>query len=70
MDEKIDTDAVMPDLPNKLRFTPQEAALLLGVHRSTIYRWMEEGRMEWMQLGVKLKRIPRRSILDQLRIVC
>lgn len=70
MEDEIDLSGIMPDLPNKARFTPKEAAMYLGVHVNTVYRWIDEGRMEGaVQLGVKLKRIPRQSIIDQL-IMC
>jgi excisionase family DNA binding protein len=41
-----------------------EAAELLNVSRWTIYRWIEEGRLEATKIGRSSLRVFRRSVLD------
>jgi len=42
---------------------PREAAQLLGVHISAIYRWMKKGRLSWWRLPSGHKRVSRAEVL-------
>ena len=42
--------------------TPKEAASLLKVHRSTIYRWADEGLLTLYNLGNRLTRLKRAEV--------
>jgi excisionase family DNA binding protein len=48
---------------DKLLLRVDEAAALVGVSRWTIYRWVEEGRLEATKLGRSTLRIFRTSLL-------
>ena len=53
--------------PNKETFddewlTPKEAASLLKIHRSTIYRWANEGLLTLYNLGNRLTRLKRAEV--------
>lgn len=41
-----------------------EAAALLNVSRWTVYRWVEEGRLEATKIGAGSLRVFRRSVLQ------
>ncbi|MFQ6042630.1 MAG: helix-turn-helix domain-containing protein [Candidatus Poribacteria bacterium] len=54
-------------LMNKERFedewlTPKEAASILKIHRSTIYRWANEGLLTLYNLGNRLTRLKRTEV--------
>lgn len=51
----------MIELPNKALFRPDEVAELLGVHVATIYRRIQDGTLEAIQIGA-LYRISRASL--------
>ncbi|MBC8234657.1 helix-turn-helix domain-containing protein [bacterium] len=42
--------------------TPKEAASLLKIHRSTIYRWADEGLLTLYNLGNRLTRLKRTEV--------
>ena len=42
--------------------TPKEAASLLKIHRSTIYRWADEGLLTLYNLGNRLTRLKRADV--------
>jgi excisionase family DNA binding protein len=48
---------------DKLLLRVEEAAAMVGVSRWTIYRWVEEGRLEATKLGRSTLRIFRTSLL-------
>lgn len=48
---------------DKLLLRVDEAAALVGVSRWTIYRWVEEGRLEATKLGRSTLRIFRASLI-------
>ena len=41
----------MKEMPDKLWFRPDEVAKLLSFHRNTIYRWIDEGKLEVSVIG-------------------
>lgn len=43
-------------------FRPSEVARMLGVSRSTIYRWFWEGKIKGIKFGEKNIRIARESV--------
>ena len=45
-------------LVSRLLFTPEQAALALGIGRTRVYRLIAEGALESMKLG-RSRRIPR-----------
>lgn len=47
--------------PEKLALRPAEAAAALGVSRSTIYKWLAEGRLANVRLG-GVRLIPVESV--------
>jgi len=51
-------------LPNKEKFGVVEAAYYLGVHESTIRRWMEQGRIKWTRPGGGHIKITREAIIE------
>ena len=40
----------------------QDAALFLGLSRSSVYKLMERGELLWVKLG-RARRIPRRAVI-------
>jgi len=52
----------MTDLPNKELFRPDEVAKFYSVARSTVYVWIETGKLEAVKVGGKLLRIPREAL--------
>ena len=38
--------------------SPDQFALRVGASRSTIWRMMRDGRLRWMRIGTRLRRIP------------
>jgi len=54
------------DIPNKAFLRPTEVATLLDVGRSTIYQWIDEGKLAAVEIGERL-RIPRSAILSFIK---
>ncbi len=52
-------------LPDRSFFWPVDVARVLGVSRSTVYRWIEEGKLIAIKIGGKYK-VPRRSLIEFL----
>lgn len=52
----------MPTLPNKELLRPDEVAEYFSVSRSTVYFWIETGRLEAIKIGDKLIRISREAL--------
>lgn len=48
----------MPDEP---MMTPEDVADWLQVHRHTVYRWIDEGRLPALRIG-RVYRIPRAEV--------
>jgi excisionase family DNA binding protein len=49
----------MPEeLRDQLFLKPSEVARRLDVHRSTIYKWMDDGELPSVRVGPKTRRIP------------
>jgi excisionase family DNA binding protein len=53
----------MPDEP---MMTPEDVADWLQVHRHTVYRWIEEGRLPALRIG-RVYRIPRAEVLAMVK---
>lgn len=53
--------ASRPEAPEKL-YTVKEAAELLGCHSKSIFRYIQEGRLEKISLGPKSTRISRSGL--------
>lgn len=47
--------------------TPKEAASLLKVHRSTIYRWADEGLLTLYNLGNRLTRLKKEEVENLIK---
>jgi excisionase family DNA binding protein len=54
-------------LPDKPFFRPDEVAKYLSVSRATIYRWIDEGRLQSVRIGEKVVRVRRESVLQLVR---
>ena len=52
----------MTDLPNKALLRPDEVAKYYSVAKSTVYVWIETGKLEAVKVGGKLRRIPREAL--------
>lgn len=52
----------MTDLPDKKTFRPGEVALLLDISPSTVYLWIEIGKLEAIRLAGRTLRVPREEI--------
>jgi excisionase family DNA binding protein len=50
------------DLPDKKTFRPGEVARLLDISPSTVYLWIEVGKIEATRLAGRTLRIPREEI--------
>lgn len=52
----------------RIVYTPLEVAELLGVSKSTIYRWMDAGELPVVQMGEGARKfIPKRPFLERFR---
>lgn len=51
----------MEELPKKKLLRPDECAEYLGVHKSSIYRWLDEGRFKKIKIAGTI-RIPRQEM--------
>jgi excisionase family DNA binding protein len=45
-------------------YRPLEVAALLGVSKTTVYRWIDEGRLKAVKYTTKSKGIPADSLRD------
>jgi excisionase family DNA binding protein len=54
----------MTNLPEKELFRPSEAAKYFCVALSTVYSWIETGKLEAVKIGGKTVRIKRESLLN------
>jgi len=54
---------LMTDLPNKALLRPDEVAVYFSVKPSTIYGWINEGKLNAIKVG-GTTRIPRQAIFD------
>ena len=54
----------MTNLPHKDIFRPKEVAEYLCLSKRTIYRWIEEGRLEAIKLPGGSIRVAREAIED------
>jgi len=52
----------MPNLPDKELLRPDEVAKYYSVAKSTVYVWIETGKLEAVKVGGKLLRIPREAL--------
>jgi len=52
----------MTDLPDKALLRPDEVAKYYSVAKSTVYVWIETGKLEAVKVGGKLLRIPREAL--------
>lgn len=57
----------MTTLPNKELLRPDEVAKYFSVHKTTIYRWINEGLLPSKKIGNKSVRITRKSVLSFIR---
>ena len=52
----------MAKLPDKDLLRPDEVAAYLSLSVKTIYRWIDEGKLEAIKVGEKTLRIPHEAI--------
>jgi len=52
----------MSKLPDKALLRPDEVAKYYSVAKSTVYVWIETGKLEAVKVGGKLLRIPREAL--------
>jgi excisionase family DNA binding protein len=52
----------MTTLPQKELLRPDEVARYFDVHKSTVYRWIDEGKLQAVKIGDKIIRIPLKSM--------
>ena len=53
---------LMNRLPNKELLTPSEVAEYYSVSTSTVYHWVDCGKLLAVKIGGKLLRIPREAV--------
>ena len=53
----------MSELPNKALLRPDEVARFCGVAVSTIYSWIDQGKLEAVKLAGTTLRIRRETVL-------
>ena len=47
-------------------YTPREVAELLGVSKTTVYRWMDAGEIPYVQMGKDAQKlIPKAPFLEK-----
>ncbi len=46
--------------------TPEQVAEWLQVHKGTVYRWIDEGKLPALQVG-RVYRIPRDEVLGMVK---
>lgn len=51
----------MNNLPNKDFLRPDEVANYFSLSVKTIYRWIDEGKLDAIKIGDKILRIPRKA---------
>jgi excisionase family DNA binding protein len=51
-----------PDEPQRLAYKPSEVARLLGVSDTVVYELMASGRLEYRQLGPRLRLVSHAAI--------
>ncbi len=56
---------VLQRIPHKPLFTVAETADIFEVSVRTIYRWIEEGKLQAFFLGEKIIKIPREAIIKK-----
>ncbi len=49
--------------PDRLSYTPDQAAHRLQVERCTVYRWIKAGKLRAVKVGTKLWRVPASEIV-------
>jgi excisionase family DNA binding protein len=50
----------------RIVYTPREAAELIGVSKTTIYRWMDAGEIAYVQMGKDARKlIPKAPFLEK-----
>jgi excisionase family DNA binding protein len=52
-------------MPDEM-LTPEQVAEWLQVHKGTVYRWIDEGKLPALQVG-RVYRIPREDVLAMVR---
>lgn len=45
-------------------YTPEEIAEMFGVTKKTVYDWMREGRLPYIQVGEKTRRISHSDLME------
>lgn len=55
------------DLPDRLYFRPDEVARYFSVSKSTVYRWIDEGRLKSVKIAGSVIRIKRTDILKAVK---
>jgi excisionase family DNA binding protein len=48
-------------------YTVQEAADYLSCTKAAIYKWMKEGRLRYVEIGLRGRRVPESALQDFLR---
>lgn len=57
----------MSTLPNKELLRPDEVAVYFSVSVKTIYRWIDEGKLEAVKVAERITRIERKAALKLKR---
>lgn len=52
----------MPKLPDKELLRPDEVAEYFSLSVKTIYRWIDEGKLDAIKIGEKTLRIPHEAV--------
>jgi excisionase family DNA binding protein len=56
------------DIPEKRRFRPSEVAKILNVTPQTVYRWCEDGRLDFVRVGPWNMWIKRECVVSFISI--
>jgi|LSQX01.2.fsa_nt_gb excisionase family DNA binding protein len=53
-------------MPEEPMMTPEQVAEWLQVHKGTVYRWIDEGKLPALRIG-RAYRIPRSEVLAMVK---
>jgi excisionase family DNA binding protein len=62
--QPIDGAQTQSRVTERIVYTPQEVADMLGVSKTTVYRWMDAGEVPYVQMGEAARKlIPKAPFL-------
>lgn len=62
--QPVDAGQAQSRVAERIVYTPQEVADMLGVSKTTVYRWMDAGEVPYVQMGEAARKlIPKAPFL-------